>query len=266
MHHAHPPVVLSIAGSDCSAGAGLQADLKTFQHFRTFGLTVATCVVAETPREVRSVHTVPADIVRDQLAVLLETYPVAAIKTGMLPDAAIVGLVAELLADHREIPLVVDPVMIASTGDPLVSAEAIDAYRESLFPRCTLLTPNLDEAAHLTGRPIRDRDGMEDAAEILAAQLGGAVLVKGGHLVGPECADLLHGHGIHRWFTAHRVATDASHGTGCTFSAAITACLGLGLALTDAVAAAKDYLGQTLAHSLEPGGVPMLNQGTTFGR
>lgn len=260
------PVTLTIAGSDSSAGAGLQADLKTFQHFRTFGLTVATCVVAETPREVRSVHILPIDTIRDQLAILLETFPVAAVKTGMLPNADAVRLVAEMLADHPAIPLVVDPVMIASTGDALVSPEAIAAYRETLFPRCTLLTPNLDEAAHLVGRPLPDRPAMEAAAAELAGQLGGAVLLKGGHLVGPDCADLLHGPRLHQWFTAPRIATEAGHGTGCTFSAAITACLALGLDLPSSVAAAKDYLGRTLAEAVTPGGVPMLNQGTTFER
>ena len=258
------PVTLSIAGSDCSAGAGLQADLKTFQHFQTFGLTVATCVVAETPREVRSVHTIPAAIICDQLAILLETYPIAAIKTGMLPDEETVRLVAGLLAAHPAIPLVVDPVMIASTGDPLVSPRAIAAYRDSLFPRCTLLTPNLDEAAHLVGHPLPDRAAIESAAETLAGQLGGAVLIKGGHLAGPECADLLHGAGHHHWFTAPRIDTPASHGTGCTFSAAITAALARGHDLAAAVGTAKAYLGRTLAASLAPGGVPMLNQGTTF--
>ncbi|GAA5480943.1 bifunctional hydroxymethylpyrimidine kinase/phosphomethylpyrimidine kinase [Haloferula sargassicola] len=262
----HIPVVLTIAGSDSSAGAGLQADLKTFQHFRTVGLTVPTCIVAETPLEVRSVHILPTEVVRDQLAILLDTYPVAAVKTGMLPNAEIVRLVAELLGPHPDIPLIVDPVMIASTGDPLVSPEAIAAYRDALFPRCTLLTPNLDEAARLVGRPLPDRDAMESAAAELAGQLGGSVLLKGGHLVGPDCADLLHGPDFRQWFTAPRIATEAGHGTGCTFSAAITACLALGLELPAAVAAAKDYLGRTLAASLSPGGIPMLNQGTTFSR
>lgn len=258
------PITLTIAGSDCSAGAGLQADLKTFQHFQTFGLTVATCIVAETPNEVRSVHSVPASIVHDQIAILLESYPISAIKTGMLPDEEIVRTVADLLSAHPSIPLVVDPVMIASTGDPLVSPQAIAAYRDSLFPRCTLLTPNLDEAAHLVGHPLIDRAGIEAAAETLAAQLGGAVLIKGGHLAGPECADLLHGPGQHRWFTAPRIDTAASHGTGCTFSAAITAALARGEDLANAVATAKVYLGRTLAESLVPGGIPMLNQGTTL--
>lgn len=260
------PVTLTIAGSDCSAGAGLQADLKTFQHFRTFGLTVATCIVAETPREVRSIHAVPPDIVRDQLSILLETYPVDAVKTGMLPSPEIVEIVSECLTAYPEIPVVVDPVMIASTGDSLVSPETIARYRESLFPRCTLLTPNLDEAAHLVGRPLPDRDAMEAAAAMLVDHLGGAVLIKGGHLVSPDCADLLHGPNLHRWFTAPRVATDAGHGTGCTFSAAITSSLALGLDLPSAVAAAKDYLGQALREAVSPGGISMLNQGTTFTR
>ncbi|MBB5352318.1 hydroxymethylpyrimidine/phosphomethylpyrimidine kinase [Haloferula luteola] len=259
------PITLTLAGSDSSAGAGLQADLKTFQHFRTFGLTVPTCIVAETPREVRSVHTLPLSVVRDQLDILLETYPVAAIKTGMLPTAEIVELVANRLSSRPEIPLVVDPVMIASTGTPLVPPSAIDAYRNALFPRCQLLTPNLDEAAFLIGESIADRDAMERAAIQLANELRmGAVLLKGGHLHGPECADLLHGTGIHQWFIAPRMTTAASHGTGCTLSAALAALLALGRDLPGAVAAAKSYLGETLARALSPGGIPMLNQGTTF--
>jgi hydroxymethylpyrimidine/phosphomethylpyrimidine kinase len=260
------PVALTIAGSDCSAGAGLQADLKTFQHFGVFGLTAVTCVVAETPRVVRSVHSVPPAILQDQLRVLLETYPVAAIKTGMLFSKAHIVAVTEILERYRGIPLVVDPVMIASTGDPLVEDNAIAAYQERLFPLATVITPNLDEAEVLWGAPVRDEAAMERAARGLSARHGCAVLVKGGHLGADECADLLFENGLPAWFRSPRIATEASHGTGCTLSAAIAAGLARGAATHEAVSDAKVYLGRTLAEAVGWDGLAMLNQGTTFSR
>jgi len=259
-----PPVVLTIAGSDCSAGAGIQADLKTFQHFGTFGLTAVTCVVAETPRLVRSIHAIPPAILQDQLRVLLEAYPVAAIKTGMLFSKPHLVAVAEILGEHRGIPLVVDPVMIASTGDPLIEEAAITAYQERLIPLATVITPNLDEAEVLWGAPVRDEAAMEAAARDLAERHGGAVLLKGGHLGAADCADLLWRDGRGEWFRAPRIDTAASHGTGCTLSAAIAANLALGHDLRDAVAAAKAWLGRALADPLVWGDIAMLNQGTTF--
>lgn len=257
-----PPVVLTIAGSDCSSGAGMQADLKTFQHFGTYGLTAVTCVVAETPKVVRSVHPVPPAILQDQLRVLLEAFPVAAIKTGMLFSKAHIVAVTEILAAHRAIPLVVDPVMIASTGDPLLEDHAIAAYKERLFPLATVITPNLDEAEVLWGAAARDEAAMERAANELSARHGCAVLLKGGHLGAPECADLLVANNLPEWFRAPRIDTAASHGTGCTLSAAIAANLALGLDLHDAVAAAKAYLGRTLAGAFTWGDLAALNQGT----
>lgn len=260
----HPPVTLSIAGSDCSAGAGLQADLKTFQHFRTYGLTVVTCVVAETPATLRSVHAIPPAIVQDQLSLMLEAYPVAAIKTGMLFSKPHVVAVAEILGQHPDIPLVVDPVMVSSTGDSLLQEDAVDAYRDRLLPLASVMTPNLDEAAVLLGRPIPDEGEMEDAARELEKRHGTAVLLKGGHLDGPECADLLVESGSATWFRAPRIVTSASHGTGCTLSAAVTSRLAHGDPLPGAVARAKDYLGETLRHSLTLGDLHHLNQGTTL--
>jgi hydroxymethylpyrimidine/phosphomethylpyrimidine kinase len=261
-----PPVVLTIAGSDCSAGAGLQADLKTFQHFGVFGLTAVTCVVAETPRVVRAVHPVPPAVLQDQLGVLLEAFPVAAIKTGMLFSKAHIVAVTEILQKYRGIPLVIDPVMIASTGDPLLEDNAIAAYKERLFPLAAVITPNLDEAEVLWGAPARDEGSIERAARELSARHGCAVLLKGGHLGGPECADLLVENDLPSWFRSPRIDTAASHGTGCTLSAAIAAHLALGKDLHDAVAAAKAYLDRTLAESLVWGDIAMLNQGTTLAR
>lgn len=257
-----PPVALTIAGSDCSGGAGLQADLKTFQHFGVYGLTAVTCVVAETPVLVRSVHAVPPAILQDQLRVLLEAFPVAAIKTGMLFSKAHIVAVTEILSQYRDIPLVIDPVMIASTGDPLLEENAITAYKERLFPLATVITPNLDEAEVLWGGPVRDEAAMERAASDLSGRHGCAVLLKGGHLGQPECADLLWDGGLPEWLRAPRIDATASHGTGCTLSAAIAAALARGKDLHEAVEEAKAYLGQTLGHSLAWGGIAALNQGT----
>ncbi len=262
---APPRVALTVAGSDCSAGAGLQADLKTFQHFHLHGLSAVTCVVSETANTVRAVHPLPPDLVADQLELLLESFPVAAIKTGMLFSAPHVTAVAAILARRPDIPLVVDPVMVASTGAPLLENEAIARYRADLLPLATLVTPNLDEAAVLLGRPLRAAGELPVAARELAATFGTAVLVKGGHLAGDTCVDVLAtAAGTLHSFVAPRLNTAASHGTGCTLSAAITARLALGDELPQAIAAAKEFLGDCLRHSYSfPGPLHALNQGTT---
>jgi hydroxymethylpyrimidine/phosphomethylpyrimidine kinase len=263
------PVALTIAGSDCSAGAGIQADLKTFQHFHVHGLTAVTCVVSETANIVRAVHPVPVDIVSDQVSLLLESFPVAAIKTGMLFSAAHVFAVAEILRKFPQIALVVDPVMIASTGASLLEPDAIAAYRELLLPLARVITPNLPEAETLLGSKIPDESSLEPAARRLADLFGTAVLLKGGHLDGGQCLDLLVDAGeIHR-FSAARIPVAGSHGTGCTLAAAITAGLGCGASLPDAVMSAKIYLGETLAQSygFTSAGcdtVHALNQGTRW--
>lgn len=261
------PVALTIAGSDCSAGAGIQADLKTFQYFRVHGLTAVTCVVSETANTVRAVHPVPVAVVLDQMALMLDSFPVAAVKTGMLFSAAHVETVAEILRQWPDVPLVVDPVMVASTGDSLVEKDAVTAYRERLLPLARVITPNLPEAEVLLGRAI-DRD-LEAAARELAALFGAAVLLKGGHLDGDDCVDLLFDHGVAHAFTARRLPVAASHGTGCTLSAAIAAQLARGCTLPQAVETSKSYLVETLRHSIgfsPTSGTPVhaLNQGTTL--
>ena len=268
MNHA-PPVALTIAGSDCSSGAGIQADLKTFQFHHVHGLTAVTCVVSETANVVRAVHPVPVDIVSDQVSLMLESFPVAATKTGMLFSAAHVQAVAEILAARRDVQLVVDPVMIASTGDPLLEPDGIQAYREKLLPLARVFTPNLHEAEALLGRRIASSDELEPAARELADIFGTAVLLKGGHLEGEDCLDLLVDGGDAYHYSAPRLPVPGSHGTGCTLSAAITAGLALGQSLPDAVASAKNFLGKTLVHSYgfnAPAGdrVHALNQGTAF--
>ena len=266
-----PPVALTIAGSDCSAGAGIQADLKTFQHFRVHGLTAVTCVVSETANIVRAVHPVPVAIVHDQISLLLESFPVAAVKTGMLFSAAHIATVAEILHAHPHVQLVVDPVMVASTGASLLEPDAVEAYRELLLPLARVITPNLPEAEVLLGESIPDAAALEPAARRLAEILGTAILLKGGHLDGPECGYLLVDHGVVHHFTAARIPVAGSHGTGCTLSAAITANLALGESLPRAVEISKAYLGETLRHShtfRSPGGeiIHALNQGTTLAK
>ncbi len=265
------PVALTIAGSDCSAGAGIQADLKTFQHFQVHGLTAVTCVVSETANIVRAVHQVPVEVVIDQISLLIESLPIVAVKTGMLCSATHVTAIAEILKRYSSIKLVVDPVMIASTSAPLLEPGAVDAYREFLLPLACVITPNLPEAAALLGEAIPDEAGLEAAALRLSKKFGTAVLLKGGHLDGPQCLDLLADQGVVHRFTATRIPVPGSHGTGCTLSAAITALLSRGESLPCAVGMAKTYLGETLLNSYpfqSSNGtiVHALNQGTTFPR
>jgi hydroxymethylpyrimidine/phosphomethylpyrimidine kinase len=260
-----PPVALTIAGSDCSAGAGLQADLKTFQHFGVHGLSAVTCVVSETANIVRAVHPVPVDVTINQASLLLDSFPVTAVKTGMLFSTAHVLETAALLQRARPAFLVVDPVMIASTGDPLLQPEAIRAYMDRLLPLATLATPNIPEAETLLERKIPDESTMERAAADLARRFGISILLKGGHFTGDSADDLLYHQGSAFWFRSPRITAAASHGTGCTLSAAITACLAHGYDLLSAVAAAKHYLNHTLSTSYTfPSSTPIhaLNQGT----
>jgi len=248
MTAASPPIVLTIAGSDCSAGAGIQADLKTFSRFDTFGLTAVTCVVSETPRTVRHVHPVPPEIVADQVRLLLDSYPVAAIKTGMLFSPEHIAAIAEILAT-RSIPIVVDPVMLASSGDSLIEHAALSAYHQLLLPLASVITPNLPEASALLGRQITTLADLEPAACELALLYQTHCLLKGGHLpAATERLDLLAGPdgSLHR-FAAPWLDSPASHGTGCTLAAAIAAGLAHRHPLPTAVANAKQFVSAAIA-------------------
>jgi len=267
--HPSPPAALTIAGSDCSAGAGIQADLKTFQHFGVHGLTAVTCVVSETANVVRMVHPVPPGVLEDQMALLLESFPIAAIKTGMLYSADHIGVVIDCLSRFPAIAVVVDPVMISSTGTPLLEPAAMAILREELLPLASLVTPNLHEAEALASESIQSSDDLERIALLLSSRYGVPFLVKGGHLDSPDCTDLLAANGHLHHFTAPRIALPGSHGTGCTLSAAIAANLALGLPLAEAVSRAKHYLTRTLEQSYSfpsptGGSVHALNQGTAF--
>jgi hydroxymethylpyrimidine/phosphomethylpyrimidine kinase len=245
------PVALTIAGSDSSAGAGAQADLKTFSALGVYGLTAITCVVAETPGKVARIQEIGADMVRAQLKVLLDGFPVAAIKTGMLYSSEIISTVAKTLASRaKTIPLVVDPVMVATSGDALLKRGAIARYESELFPLATLITPNLDEAAQLLGLTIRTITRMRSAGKRLFEKYAVPVLLKGGHLSGGEALDLLFTGNEVLEFSKPFVRGVSTHGTGCTYAAAITAGLARGLPLPDSIARAKSYVSAAIAQHL----------------
>lgn len=253
------PVALSIAGSDSSAGAGIQADLKTFSALGVYGLTAVTGVVAETPGLVSKIELVSTALVRDQIEVLLRSFPVAAIKTGLLFSAGIITEIARLLRAHRSTPLVIDPVMIATSGDALLQDEAIAIYERELFPLATLLTPNLGEASRLAENSISDLAAMRRAGGILGKKYGVPVLLKGGHLMGNDAIDLLFTGGKVIEFSAPFSRGIATHGTGCTYSAAITAGLANGWPLEEAVGRAKKFVSAAIAQHFRWDTVHALN-------
>ena len=246
------PVALTVAGSDSSAGAGIQADLKTFSALDVYGLSAVTCVVAETPGKVSRIEPVSPEMVRAQIEVVMKNFPVAAIKTGLLCSRANISAVAQSIIDLRFVgPVVVDPVITATGGDPLLERDAIDAYEKELLPLASLITPNLDEASQLVGRKIADRKSMESAGQELREKFKAAILLKGGHLEGDHALDLLFADGrMIVEFSAPFIRGVATHGTGCTYSAAITAGLGKGAVLVDAIAQAKEFVTKCISRRL----------------
>jgi hydroxymethylpyrimidine/phosphomethylpyrimidine kinase len=240
-------IALTIAGSDSGGGAGIQADLKTFQQFGVYGTSVIVAITAQNTRGVSAVHDVPGDIVSAQLAALADDLPPHAVKTGMLSSSALASLVATTIRANQWSNYVLDPVMVASSGDRLLNADAEATVRAALLPLAAIVTPNLDEAAILCGFPVRDSVEMEKAGTHLLARGAGAALIKGGHLSGDELVDVLVTPDGVRRFPHRRIATTSTHGTGCTLSAAITACLALGLALEESVARSLDYLRRAIA-------------------
>src|ERR1700681_947880 len=216
------PVALSIAGSDSGAGAGIHADLKTFAAFGVYGVTVITAITAQNTVGVRAVQDVNADVVAAQLDAVREDFAVPPLKTGMLSSAAIIEAVAAGIERHRLRPLVIDPVMIAKSGDRLLAQEAVDAMRRRLLPLAEGVTPNIPEAEVLAGRPIRTREDRLAAAPVLMELGAHAVVIKGGHSEDDPIVDLLvDREGVHE-YRAPRIVTTSTHGTGCTFSAALT--------------------------------------------
>jgi hydroxymethylpyrimidine/phosphomethylpyrimidine kinase len=241
-----PPVVLTIAGSDSSSGAGIQADLKTFSALGVYGLTAITCIVAEIPRKVSRIERVSTRMVHEQIEVLAKNFRIDAIKTGVLCSAEIVSAVAKAVRGI-EAPLIVDPVIVATSGDRLLEADAIEAYKHKLFPLASLITPNIDEAEQLLGTKINDRESFFHSGQQLEAKFGIPVLLKGGHLAGQRAVDLLFSHGQITEFSAPFIRGVATHGTGCTYSAAITAGLARGLLLEQAIRRGKEFVTASIA-------------------
>jgi hydroxymethylpyrimidine/phosphomethylpyrimidine kinase len=237
-------VALSIAGSDSSAGAGVQADLKTFSALGVYGATAITAITAQNTLGVRQVHLVPADSIAAQIDAVFCDLSVKAVKTGMLGNEAAVVAAADLLAPRASrVPVVVDPVMVATSGQLLLEPRAVGVVADRLLPLATLLTPNLHEAATLLAEPFaRTIDEMAGQAQRLRALGPSAVLLKGGHRAGDEAVDLYFDGSQFRTFSLPRIETPNTHGTGCTLAAAITAFLVKGLALEDAITRAKAYL------------------------
>lgn len=240
-------IVLTIAGSDSGGAAGIQADLKTFQQFGVYGTSVIVALTAQNTLGVRSVEVVPEAMVNAQLTALAEDLPPTALKTGMLAEATLVRLVARAIRENGWGPLVVDPVMVSTSGARLLTTEAEEVVREDLLPLAALVTPNLDEAALLTGRAVHDLTTMERAGTTLLRFGAGAALIKGGHLPDSEITDVLVTPAGVRTFTHPRIQTTSTHGTGCTLSAAITASLALGHPLDAAVAHGLDFVHRAIA-------------------
>jgi hydroxymethylpyrimidine/phosphomethylpyrimidine kinase len=237
--------VLIIAGSDSGGGAGIQADIKAITALGGYAATAVTAVTVQNTRGVFGVHPIPLDVVAAQARVVLEDIGADALKTGMLGSSEVVALVAELL-DEVAAPAVIDPVMVAKGGEPLLAAEAVEAVRSLLVPRAVLLTPNAPEAEALTGLTVDDEDGLRRAGERLLALGARAVLMKGGHLGGERVVDLLmDGHGAHR-FESARFPGGHTHGTGCTLASACAAGLAQGMTLSVAVERAHAYTAEAI--------------------
>lgn len=250
------PVALTVAGSDSGGGAGIQADLKAFAAIGAHGTSAVTCLTAQNPVEVRGVQACRPAMLREQLEAAFDELPPAAVKTGMLCSGPLIRVTAQVLRERGiGIPLVVDPVMIATSGARLLPVRAIRRLVEEVFPLATLITPNLDEAFTLLRRPLVEPEDLRLAARELKKRHGCAVLVKGGHLTGlSEAVDVFWDGREELLLRAPRVKGVGTHGTGCAYSAAIAAYLALGLALPAAVGMAKNHVTQAIAQSVRVGG------------
>jgi hydroxymethylpyrimidine/phosphomethylpyrimidine kinase len=248
------PVALTIAGSDSGGGAGVQADLKTFTALGVHGASAITCLTAQNPRRVLAVVPCPPRMVRQQIQAVFEALPPAAIKTGMLFSAEIIRAVADALPGKRRTSLVVDPVMIATSGAALLKPAAVQTLCQRLLPLATLVTPNLDETEILAGRKIASVDDMRSAAREIQARYGCATLVKGGHLRGlREAVDIFFDGRTELLLSAPFIRGVSTHGTGCTYSAAIAAALARGCDLSQAVVIGKRHVTAAIRHSYRIG-------------
>ncbi|MCV0440292.1 MAG: bifunctional hydroxymethylpyrimidine kinase/phosphomethylpyrimidine kinase [Hydrogenophaga sp.] len=257
--------ILSIAGSDSGGGAGIQADLKTFAALGCYGMTAITALTAQNTLGVSAIHGVPPEMLKAQLCAVFDDIGVDAVKIGMLHAPDIVRTVAWALKHYKVQRVVLDPVMVATSGDQLITPMTVQVLVDELFPLATVVTPNLDEAALLLSRPIEAAHELETAARDLLAMGAPGVLLKGGHLPGDEVADLLvTGSGLSRRLASPRIASRNTHGTGCTLSSAIAAHLALGERLEQAVVLARDYILRAIAEGADVytgGGHGPLNHG-----
>jgi len=254
--------VMTIAGSDSGGGAGIQADLKAFSAFGVFGTSAITCITAQNPDRVEGVAAIDPEMVALQIRTVCDGFPVCAAKTGMLYSQAIIRLVADTVRECGIPLLVVDPVMVATSGARLLRDDAVDALCSVLLPRATVITPNLPEAEILTGHKIESEEELEKAAGEISAKFGAACIAKGGHLGNPSASlragaenvvDVLCAAGKTTVFSSPRISVAETHGTGCTFSAALTACLALGETLERATERAKKYVSDALRHAPQAG-------------
>ncbi len=243
------PRVLTIAGSDSGGGAGIQADLKTMTALGAYGMSVITSVTAQNTVGVTGIHDLPPEVVAQQLEAVLSDIGTDAAKTGMLSSAAIIEVVAAALERYGVKNLVIDPVMVAKSGDALLREDARETLKTRLLPLATIITPNIPEAEALTGLVVHDETGLRAAAEALRALGPEFVLIKGGHLRGGESTDYLYDGEVVRAYSTRRIATGNTHGTGCTLSAAIATWLGFGCEVPEAVRLAKDYITGAILHS-----------------
>jgi len=248
------PTAMTIAGSDSGGGAGIQADLKAFTSLGVHGTSAITCVTAQNPCGVRGIQACKPEIVLGQIEAVFEELPPAAVKTGMLFSTGIIRVVGGFFQRGRRPPLIVDPVMVATSGARLLKPSAVKVLQKELLPLAALATPNVDEAEILIGKTINSVEDLRAAAKEIHARHGCAVLTKGGHLTGlKEAVDIFFDGKNELMLTAPFIKGISTHGTGCTYSAAIAGYLALGYGLPKAVAKAKDYITQAIAHSLTIG-------------
>jgi len=243
---------LSIAGSDPSGGAGIQADLKTMTMNGVYAMSVITALTAQNTTGVTGIFTVPADFLQKQLDAIFEDIRPDAVKIGMVASAELIAAIADRLQHYNAANIVVDPVMVATSGSRLIDAEAVTTLQQRLLPLSALVTPNIPEAEILSGMSVTDAASMEEAARHIAEAHGCAVLLKGGHSIN-DANDLLYANGTAQWFTGKRINNPNTHGTGCTLSSAIAANLAKGFALPQAVERAKAYISGALAAMLDLG-------------
>ena len=256
------PVALTVAGSDSGGGAGIQADLKTFEALGVWGTCALTGVTAQNTVGVHDALVLPPSLVRSQIDAVVDDIGVSAVKTGMLGTAEVIRAVARSAVEHRFAWLVVDPVLVTSHGELLLEQKAVKVLLEELIPLCSIVTPNIPEAEALLGHPVDGTDGMAEAAEELAAAGATAVLLKGGHLGTAVSPDVLYSGGRLEWVTAPRLDSRSTHGTGCTLSAAVCAGLAKGKSLQRSCVEAKDFVTESIRAGLDIGaGVGPVNPG-----